>query len=83
MRAVTHSQTQQAWCLVLQVENNATSSRDEGSVLVDSACEVHLTDQNLVENIIAAWNRSLQQYGKNQVALRVLRTDCPSRALSN
>ena len=67
MRAVIHSQTQQAWCLVLQVENNATSSRDDGSVLVDSACEVHLTDQNLVENIIAAWNRSLQQYGKTKL----------------
>ena len=51
MRAVNHTQTQQSGCLVLQVENNSNNSRDrdEGSVFVDSACEVHLTDRNLVK----------------------------------
>ena len=33
MRAVNHTQTLQAWCLALQVEGNAISSRNEGSVL--------------------------------------------------
>ena len=71
MRAVNHTQTQQSWCLVLQVENN--------SILVDSACDVHLTDRNLVEksgqktvpssslNIIAAGNHSLEHCAKTML----------------
>ena len=85
MRPVNHSQTQKAWCVVLQVESCSIHSRDrdEGSLLVDNACEVHLTDRNLVEksgretvpssplNIIAAVNHSLEHCGTTKLNFEV------------
>ena len=74
MRALNHIQTQQAWCLALHVESDATNSRDEGSVLVDSACEVHLADEKSGRktvpspplDIIAAGDHTLEHYGNQK-----------------
>ena len=95
IRAVNHIQTQQAWCLVLQVENNSINSRDrdEGNALVDIAYEVHWTDRNRVEksdqrtvsssppNIIAARKHSLEHCRKSSCIPR-LRVGSPPRVRS-
>ena len=95
IRAVNHKQTQQAWCLVLQVENNSINSRDrdEGNALVDIAYEVHWTDRQLVEKsdqktvsssppkIIAARKHSLEHCRKSSCIPR-LRVGSPPRVRS-
>ena len=73
---------QPSGCLVLQLGNDAVMSRNIESVLVDSACEVHLTDRILLEqsgrniassslpNIMAAGDHTRQHIGKHSCILK-------------
>ena len=69
MASTQNTQTQQAWSFYLQVGSNAENSRDERSVLVDSACEAHKAglrragrkvEPSSPLNIIAAGNQSIE-----------------------